>query len=130
MSTNKPHKGLLKRMRISKTGKVKHKSANSKHLKSNKSANRLRRLNKDRYLLSSETKAMELLLFRRLRGKDQPRSIVRKSASPAERKAQLAANKEAAKKAPAGEGSPKVRMAAGVRPSRPWKKSVATVSKA
>lgn len=87
MSTNKPHKGILKRMRISKTGKVKHKSANSKHLKSAKSPSRLRRLRKDRFLKSTETKGLELLLFRRLRGREQARSVIKRSPSPAERKA-------------------------------------------
>lgn len=96
MASNKPHKGVLKRMRITKTGKVKHKSANSKHLKSSKSPNRLRRLRKDRYLLSTETKALEQLLFRRLRGRDQARSVIKRSPTPAERKA-AAAEKAAAK---------------------------------
>ncbi len=104
MSTNKPHKGLLKRMKITKTGKVKHKPAGSKHLKSSKSAKRLRRLAQSKYLWSSQTKGLEELLFRRLRGKDQPRSAVRKSPSPAERKAQKAAKKEAAAKAAGSAG--------------------------
>lgn len=91
MSTNKPHKGIQKRMRFTATGMVKHKSANSKHLKSNKSGKRLRRLRKDRYLWSSQTKGLETLLFRRLRGKDQPRAAFRKSPTPAEKKAARAA---------------------------------------
>ncbi len=110
MSTNKPHKGLQKRMRISKTGKVKHKPSGSKHLKSHKSAKRLRGLAKDKYLWSSQTKPLELLLFRRLRGKDQPRTALRKSPSPAERQALKAAAKaEAAKAAPAPAPKPTVR---------------------
>ena len=92
---NKPHKGLLKRMRISKTGKVKHKSANSKHLKSAKAPSRLRRLRKDRYLSGSDAKAMEGLLFRRLRGRDQPLSAIRRSPSPEQRKAAKLAAAEA-----------------------------------
>lgn len=99
MSTNKPHKGMLKRFRITKTGQVKHKSANSKHLKSGKSPNRLRRLRKDRYLLSTETKAMERLLFRRLRGKDQPRTAFKTSPTPAQRKAAQAQKRAAAGRA-------------------------------
>jgi len=83
MSSNKPHKGILKRMRVTKSGKVKHKSANSKHLKSHKSGKRLQRLRKDSFLLSSETKGLELLLFRRLRGADQPVSTIKRSPSPA-----------------------------------------------
>jgi len=96
MASNKPHKGLLKRMRITKTGLVKHKSANSKHLKSGKSPSRLRRLRKDRYLWSSDSKGLEALLFRRLRGKDQARAALKRSPSPAKRKAMQAAKAGAA----------------------------------
>jgi large subunit ribosomal protein L35 len=92
---NKPHKGLLKRMRITKSGKVKHKSANSKHLKSVKSPGRLRRLRKDRFVKSSQAKGLEQLLFRRLRGSDQPRSALKRNPSPAERKAAEAEAKKA-----------------------------------
>ncbi len=98
---NKPHKGLLKRMRITKTGKVKHKSANSKHLKSVKAPSRLRRLRKDRFVKSSDAKGLEQLLFRRLRGSDQPRSAIKRSPSPEERRAAEAAKKAEAAKAKA-----------------------------
>lgn len=87
MPKNKPHKGLLKRFRFSKTGKLKHKSASSKHLRSHKSPNRLRRLRKDKFVSNAEAKALELLLFRRVRGRDQARATLRKSPSPAQRKA-------------------------------------------
>lgn len=95
---NKPHKGLLKRVRITKTGKVKHKSANSKHLKSTKSPSRLRRLRKDRFVKSTEAEGMERMLARRIRGSDQPRTAIRRSPSPEERK-KLQAEKAAAAKA-------------------------------
>lgn len=88
---NKPHKGLLKRVRITKTGLVRHKSANSKHLKSGKSPNRLRRLRKDKLVSNAEAKALERQLHRRLRGRDQSRSTVRKSPSPAQNRAKRAA---------------------------------------
>jgi large subunit ribosomal protein L35 len=84
---NKPHKGLLKRVRITKTGLVRHKSANSKHLKSGKSPSRLRKLRKDRLASNAEAKALERQLHRRLRGRNQSRATVRKSPSPAQRKA-------------------------------------------
>lgn len=87
MPKNKPHKGLLKRMRITKTGKVKHKSAFGKHLRSGKSPARLRRLRQDNYLTSSDAKRLEELLHRRLRGREQPRTALRRSPSPAERRA-------------------------------------------
>ncbi|MBL8763718.1 MAG: 50S ribosomal protein L35 [Phycisphaerae bacterium] len=99
MPKHKPHKGLLKRMRVTKTGKVKHKSAGSKHLKSHKSPNRLRRLRKDKFLSNAEAKSMEKLLFRRLRGRNQPRTALRISPSPAESRAAKAEKAAAAKKA-------------------------------
>lgn len=93
---NKPHKGLLKRVRITKSGLVRHKSANSKHLKSGKSPNRLRRLRKSRIASNAEMAQLELMLHRRVRGRDQPLTAQRRSPSPQERRAAEAA--EAAEK--------------------------------
>lgn len=87
MPKNKRHKGLLKRIRISKTGLIRHKSANHKHLRSNKSGKRLRHLRQDPYMASADVKRLEKLLFRRLRGRSQPRVSLRRSPSPAERRA-------------------------------------------
>jgi large subunit ribosomal protein L35 len=107
MSKNKPHKGLLKRVRITKTGLVKHKSANSKHLKSGKSPNRLRRLRKDKLMSNAEAGALERQLHRRLRGRDQDRATIKRSPSPAQskiikaEKAKARAAAEAAEKAAA-----------------------------
>jgi ribosomal protein L35 len=95
---NKPHKGLLKRVRITKTGLVKHKSANSKHLKSSKSPNRLRRLRAASFASTAEAGALERQLHRRLRGRDQDRATIRKSPSPAESKALKAKKAELEKK--------------------------------
>ncbi|MCE2924509.1 MAG: 50S ribosomal protein L35 [Phycisphaeraceae bacterium] len=97
---NKPHKGLLKRVRVTKSGLVKHKSANSKHLKSGKSPNRLRKLRRDRLASNADAKALERQLHRRLRGRDQSLATIRKSPSPAQSKALKAA--KAAKAAAAG----------------------------
>lgn len=91
MPKNKNHKGLLKRVRVSKTGKVRHRSAFHKHLSSRKSAKRLRQLRKDRHVASAEAKRFEKLLFRRLRGRDAPRSALRTSPSPEQRRAARAA---------------------------------------
>jgi large subunit ribosomal protein L35 len=90
MSKNKIHKGVLKRFRVSKTGKVRHRSAYHKHLSSHKSGKRLRQLRKDRMLTSSEAKRFEKLLFRRLRGRNQPRAALRRSPSPEQRRAMKA----------------------------------------
>ncbi len=98
MSKNKSHKGLAKRTRISKTGKVRHRSANHKHLRSGKGGKKLRQYRRDPYMVSPETKRLEKLLFRRLRGREQPRTALRKSPSPAQRKAAREAAKSAAKK--------------------------------
>jgi large subunit ribosomal protein L35 len=94
MPKNKQHKGLLKRIRISKTGKVRHVSAYRKHLRSGKGGKRLRQLRKDPYMANPDAKRLEKLLFRRLRGRTQPRTALRRSPSPQERKAAA----EAAKK--------------------------------
>jgi len=104
MPKNKQHKGLLKRIRISKTGKVRHRTAGHKHLRSGKGGKRLRRLRKDPYMANPDAKRLEKLLFRRLRGRTQPRTAIRKSPSPAER----AAAKLAAA-APAGAPAPKTK---------------------
>lgn len=87
MPKNKSHKGLLKRIRISKSGKVRHRSAFHKHLSSHKSGKRLRKLRRDRYLAKADAKRYEKLLFRRLRGRNRPKAAVRRSPSPAQRAA-------------------------------------------
>ncbi len=102
MSKNKQHKGLLKRIRISKTGKVKHRSANHKHLRSGKGGKRLRKLRKDPLMSNADAKRLQRLLFRRLRGRDQPRAALRKSPTPAESKA-IKAEKKAARDAASAE---------------------------
>jgi large subunit ribosomal protein L35 len=100
MPKNKIHKGLTKRIRISKSGKVKHRSANRKHLRSGKGGKRLRRLRKSPFMANPDAKRLEKLLFRRLRGRTQPRTALRKSPSPAERRAAKEAAAATATKAP------------------------------
>jgi large subunit ribosomal protein L35 len=95
MPKNKSHKGILKRMKITKTGLVRHNRAFGKHLRSGKSAKRLRRLRQDKYLSNPEAKRLERLLYRRLRGRDQPRAALRRSPSPEQRRAAQAAAAQA-----------------------------------
>ncbi len=90
MPKNKPHQGLLKRVRITKTGKVKHAKAGFKHLRSGKPKKRLRRLRRGGTLLASDTKRLSLLLFRRLRGENQEVSALRVSPTPEQRRAKRA----------------------------------------
>lgn len=100
MPKNKNHKGLGKRMRITKTGKIRHRSANHKHLRSGKGGKRLRQLRKDPYMSSADAKRLEKLLFRRLRGRNDPKAALRRSPSPAE-SAAAKAEKAAARSATA-----------------------------
>lgn len=98
---NKAHKGLLKRVRITKTGKVRHRSANHKHLRSGKGGKRLRQLRKDPKMSNADAKRLEALLFRRLRGRDQPRAALRRSPTPAQSKVMKAEAAKARKAAAA-----------------------------
>jgi large subunit ribosomal protein L35 len=93
MPKNKSHKGLLKRIRISKTGKIRHRTAGRKHLRSGKGGQKLRQYRNDPFMSSADAKRLEKLLFRRIRGREQSRTAIRRSPSPAQRKAA----KEAAK---------------------------------
>ncbi len=101
MSKNKPHKGLLKRIRITKTGLVRHKTAGHKHLRSGKGGKRLRQMRQAPFMSNPDAKRIEKLLFRRLRGRDQSRAALKRSPSPAERRAAKAEKAAAAKTAPA-----------------------------
>jgi len=87
MPKNKSHKGTLKRVRISKSGKVRHRSAYHKHLSSHKSGKRLRQLRQDRYMANPDAKRLEKLLFRRLRGRTQPLSAIKRNPSPEQKRA-------------------------------------------
>ena len=99
MPKNKSHKASLKRIRLTKTGLVRHNRAGGKHLRSGKSSKRLRRLRTDKMMSSPEAKRLELLLFRRLRGRDQARATLRRNPNPAERKKAQAAARAARVKA-------------------------------
>lgn len=94
MPKNKSHKATLKRIRVTKTGKIKHNRAFGKHLRSHKSGKRLRRLRQDKFMSNPEAKRLEKLLFRRLRGRAQPRAAIRRSPSP-EARAEMRAAKAA-----------------------------------
>lgn len=94
MPKNKPHKGILKRVRITKSGLVKTKHAYHKHLRSGKSSKRLRHLRLDKYFSNPDAKRLEKMLFCRLRGRSQPLTARKRSPSPEQRRAMKA---EAAK---------------------------------
>jgi large subunit ribosomal protein L35 len=98
MPKNKSHKGILKRVKLTKSGKIRHKKAFTGHIKSTKSGKRLRQLRMDKYMSSAEAKRLEKLLHRRLRGRDQPEASIRRSPSPEQKRAKRAAAAEAAAK--------------------------------
>lgn len=87
MPKNKAHKALLKRIRVTKTGLVKHKRCGGKHLRSDKPGSRIRHFRNAVFMTTGEAKRLEKMIFRRLRGRNQPRTALRRSPSPEARKA-------------------------------------------
>lgn len=90
MPKNKPHKGLLKRVRITKTGLLRHTKSGYKHLRSGKSGKRLRRGRAGTFMSTASARRLSKMLFMRLRGREQPRTALKRSPTPAERAAKRA----------------------------------------
>ncbi len=67
----KTHKGLLKRIRVTKSGKVRFKPPRGRHLKSNKPGAKVRSYRKARFARSGDKKMLEALLHRPLRSQEQ-----------------------------------------------------------
>lgn len=70
MSKFKPHKGLLKRVKITGTGKVKWKRAYSSHLNSHMSGNKIRTLRGKRVAKAGDIPRLQRMLQRNLRAAD------------------------------------------------------------
>ena len=62
MPKMKPHKALLKRVKVTGTGKVVRKQANKGHLMSTKSGSRRRKLNKTVLVDGADMKRMKRML--------------------------------------------------------------------
>ena len=71
MPKNKSHKGLLKRIKITKSGKVRFRRPNSRHLKSNKSGAQVRSFRQPCYASSGDMSRLGTLLSRPLRSREQ-----------------------------------------------------------
>ena len=71
MPKPKSHKGLLKRIRITGTGKVKHRRRGKSHLNSNITGKRNRHLRRHAVVPTSIAKKLERALHRRLKGREQ-----------------------------------------------------------
>jgi large subunit ribosomal protein L35 len=63
MPKNKPNKGLLKRIRITKSGRVKLYRAAGRHLRSHKSGKLLRSYRSPKYAVPSEERRIKSMLF-------------------------------------------------------------------
>lgn len=73
----KPHKGLLKRIRITKNGKIKVQRPGGRHLRSNKNGEQVRALRKPGFLCDGDVKRISSLLIGHLkirRHEAQPRT--------------------------------------------------------
>jgi len=66
MPKNKPHKGLLKRVKITGTGKVKWKRTRSSHLNGHMSGKQIMDLRKKRLAKAADVKRLEKMLHRDL----------------------------------------------------------------
>jgi large subunit ribosomal protein L35 len=64
MPKQKSHKGLRKRVKITATGKVKHKGAGGGHLMSSKNAKRRRRIAKDSLVKAVEVRKIKAAIGR------------------------------------------------------------------
>ena len=73
MPKNKPCKALLKRIRITKTGRIKHRRAWGRHLRSHKSSKLQRSYRQPAYARGSEAKRVRAMLFVSVRAGDKGR---------------------------------------------------------
>lgn len=64
MSKNKSHKGLLKRIRVTKTGLIKYSRAYGRHLRSRKSRTLLRSYRKPIYAPAPEQRRLASMIYR------------------------------------------------------------------
>jgi large subunit ribosomal protein L35 len=66
MPKNKPSKGLLKRIRFTKSGKVKFRRAFGRHLRSHKSGKLLQSYRKPAFAKSGDLRRVRAMLFTRV----------------------------------------------------------------
>ena len=71
MPKNKSHKGLAKRIKISKNGKIRFGRPHSRHLKSNKTGVQIQSYRKKRYARSGDLRYLKKLLNRGLRSEER-----------------------------------------------------------
>lgn len=74
MPKNKPNKGLLKRIRITKSGKVKMGRAFGRHLRSGKSGKLLQKYRKPKYASAADGRRVRAMLFMPLKSQGAARA--------------------------------------------------------
>ncbi|MEE2894341.1 MAG: 50S ribosomal protein L35 [Planctomycetota bacterium] len=84
MPKSKSHKGLLKRIKITKSGKIRFRRPNSRHIKSNKTGEQVRSYRRPRYARSGDMKRFGTLLFRPLRSQEQSKADSRNDSAKSE----------------------------------------------
>jgi large subunit ribosomal protein L35 len=62
MPKNKSHKGLLKRVRVSKTGRIKLQRACGRHLRSHKPGQKIRDYRRPKYAAGPDARRLRILL--------------------------------------------------------------------
>jgi len=73
MPKNKPNKGLLKRIRLTKSGKVKMGRAFGRHLRSHKPASLLRKYRQPKYASASDARRVRTMLWTSIKSQQQAR---------------------------------------------------------
>ena len=84
MPKNKPHKGLLKRVRITKSGKIKMHRAFGRHLRSHKSGKLIRNYRRPTFAHASDVKRVSSLLGLKTGGRSKARTP--ETEAPADKK--------------------------------------------
>ncbi len=88
MPKNKPNKALLKRIRITKSGKIRFRRAFGRHLRSHKRSKLQRTYRKPIYAKACEVRRVRALLFTKVRSSAQNAARKREAAAAAEATAQ------------------------------------------
>ena len=70
MPKNKPNKGLLKRIKVTKTGKVRFRRAHGRHLRSRKSSSLLQSYRKASYASSADMRRIRAMTFKSIRSSE------------------------------------------------------------
>ncbi|MFO0963435.1 MAG: 50S ribosomal protein L35 [Phycisphaerales bacterium] len=74
MPKAKSHRGLLKRIKLTKSGKVRFKAPNSRHIKSNKTGTQVQSYRKSRYAASGDLRYLKKLLSTELRSEERSKA--------------------------------------------------------